>query len=73
MKAIGHHQNIINLLGVCTQPPHYPLYVIVEYAKHGNLKHYLTENRPKPLNCSLQDNHLYMSPICLTRNACEGK
>ena len=38
MKSIGSHPNIINLLGVCTQPPGKPLYLIVEYAKHKNLK-----------------------------------
>ncbi|XP_059079720.1 fibroblast growth factor receptor 4-like [Tigriopus californicus] len=42
MKMIGHHHNvinIINLLGVCTQDG--PLYVIVEYAEHGNLRDFL--------------------------------
>ena len=38
MKRIGSHPNIINLLGVCTQPPGKPLFLIVEYAKHKNLK-----------------------------------
>ena len=32
MKQIGRHVNIINLLGVCTQPSGQPLLVIVEYA-----------------------------------------
>ena len=32
-------QNLVNLLGVCTQDG--PLYVIVEYCKHGNLRDYL--------------------------------
>ena len=32
-------QNLVNLLGVCTQEG--PLYVIVEYAEHGNLRDYL--------------------------------
>ena len=31
--------NVINLLGVCTQDG--PLYVIVEYAEHGNLRDFL--------------------------------
>ncbi len=42
MKMIGRHENvvnIINLLGVCTQDG--PLYVIVEYAEHGNLRDFL--------------------------------
>ena len=32
-------QNLVNLLGVCTQEG--PLYVIVENAEHGNLRDYL--------------------------------
>ncbi|XP_068244367.1 fibroblast growth factor receptor 3-like isoform X2 [Palaemon carinicauda] len=44
MKMIGTHINIINLLGCCTQDG--PLYVIVEYAAHGNLRDYLRNNRP---------------------------
>ena len=39
MKMIGRHINIINLLGVCTQDG--PLYVVVEFAEHGNLKEFL--------------------------------
>ena len=44
MKIIGKHCNIINLLGCCTQNG--PLWVIVEYAAHGNLKDFLDKNRP---------------------------
>ncbi len=44
MKVIGRHINIINLLGVCTQEG--PLYVIVEYAEHGNLRDFLRRQRP---------------------------
>lgn len=43
MKMIGQHKNIINLLGCCTQDG--PLYVIVEYAPHGNLRDFLKKNR----------------------------
>ena len=32
-------QNLVNLLGVCTQDG--PLYVILEYCEHGNLRDYL--------------------------------
>ena len=45
MKTLRHHDNIINLLGVCTQPMGHPLYVIVEYAKFGNLKNFLNARR----------------------------
>ncbi|KAK9890465.1 hypothetical protein WA026_010548 [Henosepilachna vigintioctopunctata] len=44
MKMIGKHINIINLLGSCTQNG--PLYVIVEYAPHGNLRDFLRQHRP---------------------------
>nr|XP_018909125.1 PREDICTED: fibroblast growth factor receptor homolog 1-like isoform X2 [Bemisia tabaci] len=44
MKMIGKHVNIINLLGCCTQ--HGPLYVIVEFAPHGNLRDFLRSRRP---------------------------
>ncbi|XP_037952597.1 fibroblast growth factor receptor homolog 1-like [Teleopsis dalmanni] len=44
MKIIGKHINIINLLGCCSQNG--PLYVIVEFAPHGNLKDFLYKNRP---------------------------
>lgn len=44
MKMIGRHINIINLLGACTQDG--PLYVIVEYAEHGNLRDFLRKHRP---------------------------
>lgn len=42
MKMIGKHINIINLLGCCSQEG--PLYVIVEFAPHGNLKDFLKKN-----------------------------
>ncbi|XP_018351953.1 PREDICTED: fibroblast growth factor receptor homolog 1-like isoform X1 [Trachymyrmex septentrionalis] len=44
MKIIGKHVNIINLLGACSQNG--PLYVIVEFAPHGNLRDFLREHRP---------------------------
>lgn len=43
MKMIGKHVNIINLLGCCCKDG--PLYVIVEYAPHGNLKDFLRSHR----------------------------
>ena len=55
MKVIGHHRNIINLLGVCTQDG--PVHVIVEFAEFGNLRDFLRKQnyfndgylRPKSL------------------------
>ena len=47
MKMIGKHVNIINLLGMCTQPAGQPLLVIVEFAEHGNLRDFLRARRPE--------------------------
>ncbi|XP_069495413.1 vascular endothelial growth factor receptor 1 [Ambystoma mexicanum] len=41
---IGHHLNVVNLLGACTRPGG-PLMVIVEYCKYGNLSIYLKSKR----------------------------
>ncbi|XP_012942529.1 fibroblast growth factor receptor 4 [Aplysia californica] len=49
MKLIGKNKNIINLLGCCTQRG--PLYVIVEFAPHGNLRDFLKKHRPPNPSC----------------------
>ncbi|XP_078513253.1 vascular endothelial growth factor receptor 1 isoform X2 [Lissotriton helveticus] len=41
---IGHHLNVVNLLGACTRQGG-PLMVIVEYCKYGNLSAYLKSKR----------------------------
>ncbi|XP_039442885.1 fibroblast growth factor receptor homolog 1-like [Culex pipiens pallens] len=43
MKKIGNHPNVVSLLGSCTRNG--PLFVIVEYAVHGNLKSFLHDHR----------------------------
>lgn len=48
MKMIGNHENVLSLLHCCTQDG--PLYVIVEYAPHGNLRDFLRQYRPAPKN-----------------------
>ncbi|XP_065359908.1 fibroblast growth factor receptor homolog 1 [Calliphora vicina] len=60
MKMIGKHINIINLLGCCSQNG--PLWVIVEFAPHGNLKDFLKKNRPLSNwgSCSLKRNSEYL-------------
>jgi len=45
MKAVGGHDNIVNLLGACTQPAGQPLMAILEYAEHGNLRDFLRARR----------------------------
>lgn len=44
MKRFNQHENIINLVGCMTQEG--PLYVIAEYARHGNLRDFLRTHRP---------------------------
>ncbi|KAH8379736.1 hypothetical protein KR009_006872 [Drosophila setifemur] len=62
MKMIGKHINIINLLGCCSQGG--PLWVIVEYAPHGNLKDFLKQNRPgAPPRRSDSDGYLDDKPL----------
>ncbi|XP_063807791.1 receptor-type tyrosine-protein kinase FLT3 isoform X2 [Pseudophryne corroboree] len=43
MTQIGHHDNIVNLLGACTVSG--PIYLIFEYCRHGDLLNYLKRNR----------------------------
>nr|NP_001014583.1 breathless, isoform B [Drosophila melanogaster]NP_729956.1 breathless, isoform A [Drosophila melanogaster]Q09147.3 RecName: Full=Fibroblast growth factor receptor homolog 2; AltName: Full=Protein breathless; AltName: Full=Tyrosine kinase 2; Short=dTk2; AltName: Full=Tyrosine kinase receptor HD-311; AltName: Full=dFGF-R1; Flags: Precursor [Drosophila melanogaster]AAF49759.1 breathless, isoform A [Drosophila melanogaster]AAX52746.1 breathless, isoform B [Drosophila melanogaster] len=67
MKMIGKHINIINLLGCCSQGG--PLWVIVEYAPHGNLKDFLKQNRPgAPQRRSDSDGYLDDKPLISTQH-----
>ena len=43
MKQIGYHLNILNLLGCCTTTN--PMFLVVEFAKNGDLLHYLRKKR----------------------------
>ncbi|XP_065223750.1 plexin-A2-like [Planococcus citri] len=44
MKLIGSHDNVLKLLGCCTQDGE--LFVITEFARHGNLHDFLRNNAP---------------------------
>uniref|UniRef100_A0A0M3JTR1 Myoblast growth factor receptor egl-15 (inferred by orthology to a C. elegans protein) n=1 Tax=Anisakis simplex TaxID=6269 RepID=A0A0M3JTR1_ANISI len=44
-KIIGHHENLLRLIGCCTGAG--PLYVILELCKHGNLRDFLRAHRPR--------------------------
>ncbi|XP_020500898.2 vascular endothelial growth factor receptor 1 isoform X1 [Labrus bergylta] len=44
LNHIGHHLNVVNLLGACTKPGG-PLMVIVEYCCYGNLSAFLKSKR----------------------------
>ena len=43
MKQIGYHPNILNLLACCTMTN--PMFLVVEFAKNGDLLHYLRKRR----------------------------
>ena len=43
MKQIGYHQNILNLLTCCTMTN--PMFLVVEFAKNGDLLQYLRKRR----------------------------
>merc|ERR1712013_877022 len=45
MKMVGRHENIVNLLGVCSQPLGQPLLVVLEYADLGNLREFVQKRR----------------------------
>ena len=48
MKAVGAHDHVINLLGVCSQPMGKPLFLVIEYAEMGDLLTYLRAQRTGP-------------------------
>ncbi|XP_048656958.1 receptor-type tyrosine-protein kinase FLT3 [Marmota marmota marmota] len=45
MTHLGHHENIVNLLGACTLSG--PIYLIFEYCCYGDLLNYLRNKREK--------------------------
>uniref|UniRef100_A0A914L400 Receptor protein-tyrosine kinase n=1 Tax=Meloidogyne incognita TaxID=6306 RepID=A0A914L400_MELIC len=45
LKTIGHHPNILRLIGCCTGLG--PLLVILELCEHGNLRDFMRRHRPK--------------------------
>ncbi|XP_073831739.1 fibroblast growth factor receptor homolog 2-like [Musca autumnalis] len=61
MKMIGKHINIINLLGCCTQNG--PLWVVVEFARHGNLKDFLKKNQPNLTNMKSNNGYMEMQAM----------
>ncbi|XP_040903895.1 vascular endothelial growth factor receptor kdr-like [Toxotes jaculatrix] len=57
---IGHHLNVVNLLGACTKPGG-PLMMIVEFCKYGNLSNYLRSKRDDFLVYKSQDGKVVSS------------
>ncbi|TDG97302.1 hypothetical protein EPR50_G00224420 [Perca flavescens] len=45
LTHIGHHTNIVNLLGACTESG--PIYLIFQYCRYGDLLNYLKTNRER--------------------------
>uniref|UniRef100_UPI0037E80AD7 vascular endothelial growth factor receptor kdr-like n=1 Tax=Semicossyphus pulcher TaxID=241346 RepID=UPI0037E80AD7 len=57
---IGHHLNVVNLLGACTKPGG-PLMMIVEFCKYGNLSNYLRSKREDFIVYKSQDGKVVSS------------
>ncbi|XP_042562310.1 receptor-type tyrosine-protein kinase FLT3 [Clupea harengus] len=49
LTYIGHHSNIVNLLGACTSAG--PTYLIFQYCCNGDLLNYLKDNRERFHKC----------------------
>ncbi|XP_038853128.1 vascular endothelial growth factor receptor 1-like [Salvelinus namaycush] len=64
LNHIGHHLNVVNLLGACTKAG--PLMVIVEYCRYGNLSTYLKSKRDVfLLNKRTEERGVSKSPLFL--------
>ncbi|KAG5849656.1 KIT proto-oncogene, receptor tyrosine kinase b isoform X1 [Anguilla anguilla] len=53
LSYLGHHMNIVNLLGACTVGG--PTLVITEYCCFGDLLNFLRQNREAFLSCELEN------------------
>ncbi|XP_055080692.1 vascular endothelial growth factor receptor kdr-like isoform X2 [Periophthalmus magnuspinnatus] len=60
---IGHHLNVVNLLGACTKPGG-PLMMIVEFCKYGNLSNYLRSKRDDFIVYKNQDGKVVSGSGC---------
>ncbi|XP_043913664.1 vascular endothelial growth factor receptor kdr-like isoform X2 [Protopterus annectens] len=58
---VGHHLNVVNLLGACTKTGG-PLMMIVEYCKYGNLSNYLRSKRGDFIIYKSLDNSVQTEP-----------
>ena len=55
MKQIGYHPNILNLLACCTMTN--PRFLVVEFARNGDLLHYLRKRREQVKRDNLTPYH----------------
>eukprot|EP00049_Salpingoeca_infusionum_P010594 m.183039 g.183039 ORF g.183039 m.183039 type:complete len:1476 (+) comp14685_c0_seq1:185-4612(+) len=46
MKLLGKHRNVLSIEGVCTLDD--PIWLVLEYAADGDLRHYLMDKREDP-------------------------
>uniref|UniRef100_UPI0037E70419 vascular endothelial growth factor receptor 1 isoform X1 n=1 Tax=Semicossyphus pulcher TaxID=241346 RepID=UPI0037E70419 len=67
LNHIGHHLNVVNLLGACTKPGG-PLMVIVEYCCYGNLSAFLKSKREVFVHSMFQD----AGPGCVSVSDCQS-
>ena len=63
MTHIGHHQNIVNLLGACTING--PLWLILEYCPHGDLLTFLRSRKELVPEWGLEDDLSSREILCL--------
>ncbi|XP_075906400.1 vascular endothelial growth factor receptor 1 isoform X2 [Nelusetta ayraudi] len=71
LNHIGHHLNVVNLLGACTKAGG-PLMVIVEYCCHGNLSTFLKTKR-EVFVCDTPVEEKDRGPGSITLSAFDGR
>nr|XP_033782802.1 macrophage colony-stimulating factor 1 receptor isoform X2 [Geotrypetes seraphini] len=70
MSHLGHHENIVNLLGACTYGG--PILVITEYCCYGDLLNFLRTKAESivikdPVKESILESHLNYKNVCLDK------
>ncbi|PIO29054.1 hypothetical protein AB205_0110180 [Aquarana catesbeiana] len=73
LSYLGHHKNIVNLLGACTVGG--PTLVITEYCCYGDLLNYLRRKRDSFICPKFEDHSetaLYKNLLNSRNNVCEG-
>ncbi|KAM3938043.1 mast/stem cell growth factor receptor Kit isoform 3-T3 [Leptodactylus fuscus] len=73
LSYLGHHKNIVNLLGACTVGG--PTLVITEYCCYGDLLNYLRRKRDSFICQKFEDHSesaLYKNLLNSRENVCEG-
>ena len=63
------HQHIIKLLGICSSPGR-PVWIVMEWARHGELRAYLQQNAAR---LDLATLVLYSHQLCTALSYLESK